>query len=135
MVSLHTDLWIKVSHSTACLKFVSRALTAWMTNSANKVGKPKALPYSGFKGAENNIRVDKLGRLCATTHHVCRLQLGLRGAALAYVAEEVTAVLLCVGLIVHHNRALPPHKRTWDGFSVEAFRGWGRYLQVSLGLV
>lgn len=42
-------------------------------------------------------------------HHPSRVQAAAwpAGAALAYVAEEVTAVLLCVGLIVHHNRALP----------------------------
>lgn len=66
----------------------------------------------------------------AVRHHVHRLKLGLRGAALAYVAEELTAVLLCVALILHHNRSLPPHKRTWRGPSVQAFCGWGRYLQV-----
>ncbi|MEW5312173.1 MAG: hypothetical protein WDW38_003820 [Sanguina aurantia] len=59
-------------------------------------------------------------------------EFGFQGAALAYLAEEVTEVLLCVGLLLLYNWSLPDERRTWRGFSWEAWKGWGAFLAVAL---
>ncbi|MEW5296826.1 MAG: hypothetical protein WDW36_000078 [Sanguina aurantia] len=57
---------------------------------------------------------------------------GFQGAALAYLAEEVTEVVLCVGLLLLYNASLPDERKTWRGFSWEAWKGWGAFLAVAL---
>ncbi|KAG2430718.1 hypothetical protein HYH02_013560 [Chlamydomonas schloesseri] len=68
------------------------------------------------------------------------LNMGLTGAAWAYVADEATAVLLLAGAMVGHTlwtrRAAAPEavrqRATWSGWDRAAWRGWGAYLRTAL---
>ncbi|KAG2425324.1 hypothetical protein HXX76_013739 [Chlamydomonas incerta] len=68
------------------------------------------------------------------------LNMGLAGAAWAYVADEATAVLLLAAAMAGHTlrtgRPGAPEavrrRATWTGWDAAAWRGWGAYLKTAL---
>ncbi|GIL54337.1 hypothetical protein Vafri_9903 [Volvox africanus] len=68
-------------------------------------------------------------------NHVFMFQLGwgVLGAAVAYNLLQLLEVLLLVGAMVWlHLYGQETGCRTWNGFSTQAFRGWGEYMQIAL---
>ncbi|KAG2496485.1 hypothetical protein HYH03_005310 [Edaphochlamys debaryana] len=60
------------------------------------------------------------------------LEGGLNGAALAYAADEATALLLLAAAMALHAWRQPPGRRTWAGWDRGAWSGWGAYMAVAL---
>jgi hypothetical protein len=62
---------------------------------------------------------------------VWRLGMGMRGVALAYnLLQGLELALLLAAAAWQHFVAQAPDKRTWQGFSPQALKGWGGYLKV-----
>ncbi|GLC34912.1 hypothetical protein PLESTB_001177300 [Pleodorina starrii] len=71
----------------------------------------------------------------AALNHVFMFSLGLgmQGAAVAYNLLVALELLLLIGTMAWlHMYGQAPGCRTWCGFSVQAFRGWGKYLRIAL---
>lgn len=58
------------------------------------------------------------------------MALGLVGAAVAYVVEEGIMVVMCFIIMSWTHCHQTADNKTWTGFSKEACKGWGPYLQV-----
>lgn len=62
-----------------------------------------------------------------------RCQLGLDGAAFAFIACQVTTLLGLLGYVVYRAwRLQGKREQTWGGWSGEAFQGWGEYCSYGL---
>lgn len=60
-------------------------------------------------------------------------QLGLDGAALAFIACQVTTLLGLIGYVVYRAwRLKGKREQTWGGWSPEALQGWGEYCSYGL---
>jgi MATE family multidrug resistance protein len=60
---------------------------------------------------------------------ITRAGLGLDGAAVAFVACQAITLAGLVAFVAARARKLEGHpEQTWGGFSREAFKGWGGYL-------
>lgn len=64
--------------------------------------------------------------------HPPRLDLGFEGAAVAWNSVQFVSLSLLVLYVLHHNRRQDPGKRTWCGFSSEAFNDWGTYIHMAV---
>ena len=62
---------------------------------------------------------------------ITMLGLGLRGAAYAYLAEELLLTAVATLMVAWLHRQQAAGEKTWRGLSSEALRGWGFYLRVS----
>lgn len=57
-----------------------------------------------------------------------KLQMGLDGAALAFVACQVATLLGLLGYVVYRAYAMQgKREQTWGGWSAEAFKDWPEY--------
>lgn len=62
-----------------------------------------------------------------------RCSLGLDGAALAFIACQVTTLLGLLGYVVYRAWRLKGRReQTWGGWSREALQGWGEYCSYGL---
>jgi MATE family multidrug resistance protein len=62
-----------------------------------------------------------------------KCQLGLDGAALAFIACQVTTLLGLLGYVMYRAwRLQGKREQTWGGWSGEAFQGWGEYCSYGL---
>jgi MATE family multidrug resistance protein len=62
-----------------------------------------------------------------------KFQLGLDGAALAFIACQVTTLLGLLGYVVYRSwRLQGKREQTWGGWSGEALQGWGEYCSYGL---
>lgn len=60
-------------------------------------------------------------------------QMGLDGAAYAFIACQVTTLLGLLGYVVYRAwRLRGKREQTWGGWSGEAFKGWGEYCSYGL---
>lgn len=60
-------------------------------------------------------------------------QLGLDGAAFAFIACQVTTLLGLLAYVVYRAwRLQGKREQTWGGWSGEAFKGWGEYCSYGL---
>lgn len=60
-------------------------------------------------------------------------QMGLDGAAFAFIACQVTTLLGLLGYVVYRAwRLQGKREQTWGGWSREAFQGWGEYCSYGL---
>ncbi len=59
------------------------------------------------------------------------MDLGLAGAAVAWNAVQLTSLGLLTAYVARHTHLQDPARRTWPGWSLEAWRDWGVYVRVA----
>ncbi|KAK9806969.1 hypothetical protein WJX72_008996 [[Myrmecia] bisecta] len=63
---------------------------------------------------------------------IFKLGFGLNGAAIAMCALGAVTLAMMVVYLMWDSYRRPPERKTWHGWSWEAWRGWGHYMHVAL---
>jgi MATE family multidrug resistance protein len=58
--------------------------------------------------------------------------MGLMGAAVAWDLTQAASLAMMAACCVVHTRRQPPGRRTWAGWTLEAFEGWGQYIAMAV---
>lgn len=64
-----------------------------------------------------------------------RAQMGLDGAALAFITCQISTLVGLLGYVVYRAvRMQGKREQTWGGWSAEAFKDWGEYCRQVLSI-